>query len=268
MKYIKQTLLYFKSNVLLLPAIIAACALIPLVMDFTVYDAIAESFRYGLLTPDFYTWFRMFFIFNLSGVHQAIISVLAYVGFTLLLGYVHSIVDKHIRFGMKSFKSILNGINGTAISCAGGTLLFFVCHAIVCSVMAAIMSTFCLIQTPYAFIVGAILCFGISIVSLFVMEIFFLWFPCLEITGFRAYEALNYSYSLCHKSMGNIFVSIALPVLVISGITTALPFVINVYVTAIIVSALLGLLVIYLAVLEYIIYVNEEGITREDLRKY
>lgn len=268
MKYIKQTLLYFKSNILLLPALIVACAIMPLIIDFTAYDAIKNSFDGGMLTADFFAWFKMFLIFNTTGVPQALLSVLAYAVLAIVLGYIHSVVDKHVRFGSKSFKSIMNGINGTVMYCIAGTLLFFVFHAIICSIMAAIMSAFCLIPTPYAFVIGAVICGAILVASVLLIQIFFLWFPCLEITGFRAYEALSYSYSLCHKSMGSIFVSLALPILITSGVVLALSLLINVYVAAVIVSILMGMAFTYLSVLDYIIYANVEGIEREDLRRY
>jgi len=268
MKYIKQTLLYFKSNFLLLPAFILACAVMPLIIDFTAYDVIINGFKDGIITADFFSWFRVFLLFNLRSVPQALLSVLAYAILAITLGYIHSVVDKHVRFGSRSFKSIMNGINGTVMYSLAGTLLFFVCHTIICAIMAAIMSAFCLIQSPYVFIIGAVICFGIFMVSIFLIEVFFLWFPCLEITGFRAYEALSYSYSLCHKQRGSIYVSLALPIVFTTAVSLALSFFINVYVAAVIVSILTGMAFTYLSVLDYLAYADVEGIEREDLRKY
>jgi hypothetical protein len=92
--------------------------------------------------------------------------------------------------------------------------------------------------------------------------------PCLEITGYRIFEALSYSYSLAKLHIWKIVIAIGVPFIIIFAIVTTLAFTCPPPVLYIAAPILMGCLFTYAALACYIIFVDAEGIEREDLKKY
>jgi hypothetical protein len=130
------------------------------------------------------------------------------------------------------------------------------------------MKTCELIPLNYSYVFGLIICVLLAIVIFFLCSLFLLWLPCVEITGFRKYEALNYSYALARQRVWKIFVAFAVPTIIIVTISIVIGMTCPKAVAYIAMPLLLGVLFIYTSVMSYMAYADAEGIEREDLRKY
>lgn len=267
MKYIIDTLKYLKGNLLLLPALAVAILAFAPAIDYAAVQYILDSYNAGKLTPEFSAWFKLFMPFNSESGLSIALSIAAYIALVLDVAFIHSMVDKHIRFGSKSFRSIISsftinfiyGLITMAVLLAGVTILALL--------MSLIMAAFSL-APAYVFITGIILCAALLVLAVFISAHFFLWLPCTEITGFKMGEALYSSYAQAKTIRGRNFVAIGLPLLAALAITTLFSLTLGNAAAIISGSICFGCAYMLIVVSSYMAYADVEGIEREDLRKY
>jgi hypothetical protein len=268
MKYAKDTLKYFKGNPLLLPCFLIAAACAALLVDVSAYQTIANSIDGGRISDSFCAWFNFFVLFNPQNALSIILGVVAYIVLILDLTLIQSLIDNHVRFGSRSLKSVASGFNINIVNGLMFSVFTIIIHLLSGVVMAAIMKTCELIPVAYSYVIGIIVIAILAIFILFVCSLFLLWLPCVEITGFKKYEALAYSYALARQRIWKIFFSFAVPVFIIVGASVAIGMLCIPVVTYTVVPLLIGALLVYTSVLSYMAYVDAEGIEREDIKKF
>ena len=76
-------------------------------------------------------------------------------------------------------------------------LLFYALGEIAAIILAALMfAIFSIPSTALVYILTALVFFVVAFMFLYVFETFYLWLPCMQITGFRPYHAFLYSSRL------------------------------------------------------------------------
>ena len=267
MKYIIQTLKYLKSNLLLLPALAVSILAFAAIFDYSAAENIINSFSDGNITTSFTSWLKVFLPFNTESWFTCIFSVLAYILLVIDVAFIHSMVDKHVRFGSKSFRSIISSFSINFIYSVITLVIIIVCSAVAAVLFTAIMKTFAL-GAPYLFTAGLVVCLVIAYLLTFVFAHFFLWLPCAEVTGFRMSEALYSSYAQARSVRWKIFAMLAITLTVDLAITVPVAVFLGEVLSLIISSFTFGCSFLFIVVASYIIYADVEGIEREDLRKY
>ena len=267
MKYIIDTLKYLKSNLLLLPALAVAVLAFSAIFDYSAAETIINSFSQGNVTNSFTAWLRLFLPINVSDWFTCIFSIVAYILLVIDTAFIHSMVDKHVRFGSKSFRSIMSSFSINFIYSVITLVLLIIGTSIAAVLFTAIMKTTAL-GAPYLFIAGLAICLVISYVLTFIFAHFFLWLPCAEVTGFRMSEALYSSYALARTVRWKIFAMLAITLTVDLVITVPVAIFLGEIVSLIVSSCAFGCSFLFVVVASYIIYADVEGIEREDLRKY
>ena len=210
MKYITDTLKYLKSNLLLLPALAVAMAAFAIIIDFDAAERVAQSYSNGVLQASLTDWIRLFVPFNTENWLTGLLSVVAYAALIFDVAFVHSMVDKHIRFGSKSFRSIISSLT---INCVYGcvfTLVLAAACTLLGLVAAVVMRAFSL-APAYVFIAGAALCSLLGAFAVFVAAHIALWLPCSEITGYKMGEAFYCSYAQARTVRWKIFFALIIP---------------------------------------------------------
>ncbi len=267
MRYLISALKYIKDNyIILLPSLAVAILAFAPAIDYSAMQHITQSFADGKLTSRFSDWLKLFMPFNSENWATVLLTLAAYVALVLDVAYTHSMVDKHIRFGSKSFRSIISSFTINFIYGFICMVVLILSIFVLAVLMALIMSAFAL-APAYVFIVGIVLCTALVVVYVFISSHFFLWLPCAEITGFKMSEALYSSYAQAKTVRGRLFTAIALPVFTALILTTALSFLGSVVAT-IFGSILFGCAYMVVIITSYISYAEIEGIEREDLKKY
>lgn len=267
MRYIKETLKYLKNNILLLPSLAIAILAFAPIIDFMAIERIAQSFDGGKISDSFTAWLRLFLPFNTENWITALLSIVAYVALIVNLAFIHSMVDKHIRFGIKSFRSIMSSLTINFVYGLICVIVLAVAVIILDLIMAVIMTAFCM-AGEYIFIVGIVICAILAIVFLFVAAHFFLWLPCAEITGFRISEALFYSYAQARTHRWANFAAIVLPAVCAVVITALFGIFMGITAAAIAGPICFGCAFMVIVVASYMSYADAEGIEREDLKKF
>jgi hypothetical protein len=253
---------------LLLPCYLIAAFAFGLLINPAAYSTIALSVGDGTISGSFTAWMTFFILFNPQNVLTTLSGVVAYVILIVDLALIHSLVDKHIRFGTKNLRSVAGGFNINIVNGIIFTLFAIIAQLIVAAVISAIMKTCELIPVSYSYIAGIVICSALLIFILFVAGLFLLWLPCVDVTGFKKFDALNYSYALARPRAKSIFCAFAIPAIIIFIACVAVGLLCMNLVIYLVVPVLLGLFFTYVAILSYIIYADEEGISREDLKKY
>ena len=132
----------------------------------------------------------------LGGVYTAFTYILCSLFAALLL----SLVEKHMRIGKRTFSGMGTEMKNLLLPCFLITLLFYSIAETAAIILAALMFwIFSLRSTLVVYLLCVLAALVIFFLFLYVFEAFYLWLPCLQITGFRPYHAFLYSYRL---SMG------------------------------------------------------------------
>lgn len=127
-----------------------------------------------------------------------------------------AMLDKHMRIGKRTLNGIVGKINDNLMSTLSVSILFTVMYelfALIFSSLAAyIFTVIALKPLQYVlFFVALVALFG---ALLYCVSLLYLWLPCMQVTGFKAFEALRYSNQITEKSKRRIASSMLLSVIV------------------------------------------------------
>lgn len=198
MKYTSKSLKYVFANfgylVLfgLFPAVFLAYSL-----DTATVGAILRDYFTGSPYASFSDIFHAVSIFNFHSVSATIADVLSVILAVTCVAMMMAFMEKHMRIGKKTRTGLFSKLNDNLLSTLGITLLFACLYelwALITSALLLCVSFFA--SKTVIYILSVIVWFGTQIALLFVVSLFYLWLPCLQITGFRSFEALSYSYQL------------------------------------------------------------------------
>lgn len=198
MKYTSKSLKYVFANfgylVLfgLFPAVFLAYSL-----DTATVGAILRDYFTGSPYASFSDIFHAVSIFNFHSVSATIADVLSVILAVTCVAMMMAFMEKHMRIGKKTWTGLFSKLNDNLLSTLGITLLFACLYelwALITSALLLCVSFFT--SKTVIYILSVIVWFGTQIALLFVVSLFYLWLPCLQITGFRSFEALSYSYQL------------------------------------------------------------------------
>lgn len=204
----------FKNLWFVLPCGIVPAVFLALSIDYTATAEYVRAFFLGNPRADFVRLFRVWSVVRIDNLLGGIYSVLAFfcVGFFAALLLV--IVEKHMRIGKRN----LNGAGKQL----GGILLSVFCIVLLYTALAELWA---LVLSAVTFAIAsvasdAMVCFltvsaflVIGFLFLYLVEVFFLWLPGMQATGFRPYDAFLYSYRLTMKVRWRLVLAHALSVL-------------------------------------------------------
>ncbi len=207
MKYTKQALQYFFKNILyVLPLVIFPAFLFAISMDMDALDIIAKAFLGGQpQNLSFVVVFHAVSVFNFHSLGAFFSCVGVFVLMAICGSILMALMEKHMRIGKRTFNGVLSKINDNLISTIGICVLFALLYQVWALIISAIISLITQLNSlALIYILSAILFLGSQFVLTLVLSVFYLWLPCLQITGFRAFEALRYSNQLVSPEVGKL----------------------------------------------------------------
>ncbi len=268
MKYIVNTLKYIRSNPMLWVAYaVAAICFLAVVDVWSVHDVLM-SYSNGTFGANLSDWIFLFLPLNTSTWWSPVISLAAYVVLTFDLTFICSSTDRHMRYNSLSPRGIFSSLNNSIAPCIIIMLILTVFNCINAVLLAGIMMATSYSTVRFMFILGIIICAALSLAEFYFLTFFSLWLPCFNITGFRAFESLSYAYSLGSERRKSLFLAIFIPAIIIAACTLPFIFISVSVISLIVISLLLALLFVYIAALVYVVYLDADGIAREDLKKF
>ena len=178
------------------------CGLVPAVfLALTFYyratSSVVRDFCTGNLQADFLLLLRTCGLIRIDSALGGIYTALGYLLTVLFAAVLLALVEKHMRIGKRTLNGIGREVKYLLLPTACIVFLFLAleeaCAIVLSSLVFAILQ---LKATVLKYILSVCAFFLVFFVLLYVIEVFYLWLPCLQITGFRPYHAFLYSYRL------------------------------------------------------------------------
>ena len=272
MKYTIQTSKYIFKNFfyVVLFAVIPAFALSLSLAEEEIVNVL-NAVRLG----DFSKWtfsdlFSAISVLNFSDWHSILSGIVGLILLVPCVALLMAFLDKHLRFGKRTFNGLWSKLNDNFISTFGYTFLFVAIYEVWTLLLSALLIFVALIPNAIAvYILAGIIFIAMHVALLYAIGAIYLWLPCMQITGFRAIEALQYSHQLMTTVKWRILVGQLLFLFATEALLVACVwFFPDIVIFTILTTVLFTILLLIYCVRMVIAYFDRDHIERADLRKY
>ncbi len=199
---------------------VLACGLVPAVFialsfDYTAMAEFVHGYFGGTPRTGFLEMLRAFAPVRIDSALGGVYTAFAYILSSVFAAFLLSLVEKHMRIGKRTLSGVGAEMKNLLLPAFLIIFLFYVLGEAAAIILAAIMfAIFSISSTVLVYILTALAFFVVLFVFLYVFEAFYLWLPCMQITGFRPYHAFLYSYRLSIGVRWKLIAAHALSVLV------------------------------------------------------
>ena len=272
MKYTIQSSKYvFKNFIYLFPFAILPAIFFAVSTDEGAIINIVQA----LLAGDISTWsfgllFKAISILNF-GSWQSVVFGLAGIVLTIFcVALLMALLDKHMRIGKRTFNGLFGKLNDNFNSTFGVVMIVLVMYELWVLLLAAFL--FLLSRIPIAilaYVLVVLVFIAFHVLLMVSVGSVYLWLPCMQITGFRAFEALAYAYQLMNTVKWKImFAQIAVLIAVEALVCVCAVYVVVPLAFRIVVSLLYAGVVMIYCVRMQIAYLDRDNIERADVGRY
>ena len=271
MRYtVKSTKYIAKNFIYLLPFAIIPAFFCALAIDGEAIFCAIESFFAGTLTEwHFFHLFRAISVFNFASWQSIVGGILASPVIIFCTALLLALLDKHMRFGKRTYNGIFSKLNDNFVSTAGYTVLLLVFYEVWALITAMLLFFFSRIPIPflaYAFVCISFV--GMHVVLIYAISFIYLWLPCMQITGFKAGEALYYSHQLMAPIKWKILFNQVGFLLGTEALVTVCATFVSGWLFLVLSTVFCGVLLLVYCVRMMTVYFDRDNIEREDLKKY
>lgn len=264
-KYIAKNLLY------LIPFAIIPAFFCALSIDGVAIRCALEAFFTGGLVEEWHFdhLFRAISVFNFASWESLISGLLAIPLMIVCVAMLLALLDKHMRFGKRTYNGIFIKLNDNFVSTAGYTLLLLLIYDIWALITSAFLFFFSRIPVPFlAYLFVVISFIGMHVVLIYLISFIYLWLPCMQITGFKAGEALYYSHQLMAPIKWKILFSQVGLLLMTEALVTVCAIFLTGWLFLTLSTVFCGMLLLLYCVRMMVVYFDRDNIQRADLMKY
>ena len=272
MKDTLQSIKYIAKNfIYLFPFVILPAFFFALSIDEVALEALIRGVAGGdYESLSFSLIFRSVSFLGFSSGASVLTGLLGLVtlvvGVSLLMAYT----EKHMRIGKRGFRGVFSKLNDNLVSTCGIAVLLLVCYELFALILSALFfAAFQIANHAVTLIFCAVVYVGMHFVLLYVITLGYLWLPCMHITGFRAFEALRYSYQLCHPIKGKIIFNQFWLLVLAEALIAASVFIPADAVVPVLVATLFyAFMIMLFCVRMHVVYFDRAQMERADLKKY
>lgn len=213
--------------------------------------------------------FNTFSIYNFKSVWHVLFSLFSFLAIVLCASLLLAMIDKHMRIGKRTLNGIFLKLNDNVLSTAFVAFLFSVIYEVWTLLFSALsFAVFSAVPNLVVqYVLFAILLLGGGAALLYVIALFYLWLPCMQITGFALFEALRYSNQITEKVKRRLIGSMLLSLVV--GhifIIPACVFLEPIFIYAVMLVVYMFYFMLFVVRME-IVYFDAAQLEREDLKK-
>lgn len=272
MKYTIKTIGYNCKNFFyVLPLVLLPAFLLSLTMARADVASVWAKLSSGELKEiTFLELFQTVSIFNFASWGTAIAGFFGFIALVVSVALLMAFTDKHMRFGKRTFNGVFSKLNDNLTSTFGFAFLLFVLYEVWTLVLAAVLALSFQASAPFSYVLAVVVLLGMHLGLTYLISFIYLWLPCMQITGFRTFEALRYAYMLCEPVQMRLSVWQAFSLLLAEGaiaaVTLFLPA--SPLVSVLVATALYAVLMLQFCVRMQIVYFDRGQIERADLKKY
>lgn len=204
----------FRNLWFVLPFAVIPAIFLALSFDASAIQNFLQKFFGGDSTLTFSQVFRAWTLFRFDSALGAVYSICAFICSVFFLSLLLSFVEKHMRIGKRTLSGVFSQLGDQILSVVGITALYLVIYELWALVLSALLYTVSAISSLAAVVLlGIFIALLFFAVILYLVTVFYLWLPCIQITGMRAYNALLYSYRLMVGMRGKLLLSLLMSLL-------------------------------------------------------
>lgn len=271
MNYTLNTLKYITKNFLY----VILFATIPAVFfAFAINEEATRSVLSNLLSgnprDEFWNIFHTVSIFNFSSKKEVFFGITGIIVLILCMAMLTAFLEKHMRIGKRTLNGLLSKVNDNIISTAGLVFLFLLIYEVWALVLSALWYFVTGIpSTIIAYILLAFVYLAMTFVLLYALSVFYLWMPCVQITGFTAFDALTYSYHLLAPIQFKLVLGQCGFLLFCEALIGATVFLLQGELAGLVVATVLytAMILIY-SIRMLVVYFDRAQLDRADLKRY
>ena len=268
---IQSTKYSFKNILYLFPLSVIPAFFLSFTLAREEIFSIFEKFTTKALnTLTFTEIFHAVSLFNFSSIPSIVGGLIGFIALVVCVALLMAFTDKHMRIGKRTFNGLFSKLNDNLLSTFGVALLLFVIYELWSVIASAVFLL--AVQLPF---VAACVALGITFVALHIALLYmiaaiYLWLPCMQITGFKPFEALRYSNIVCEPIKGKLvtaqFIILILCEILISASVLCLPQ--TGVVSFIVTTVLYSFMIMIFCVRMQMCYLDRTQTERADLKKY
>lgn len=191
MNYTIASIKYILKNFwYILPFSILPALFLSLSIDKFAIQKVLTDYFTGKPGGSFPIIFRAISIFNFRDVGAFFAGLAGIVLMVVCVSLMLALIEKHMRIGKRTYNGIFSKLNDNLLSTCGICLFYVLIYEVWAVLISALLFLAYLVENVVAvYILSVIIFFSMHFVLLYVVSLFYLWLPCLQITGFRAFEA-------------------------------------------------------------------------------
>ena len=272
MKYTVQSTKYtLKNLIFLLPFAILPALFLSISTDEDAIFSVLKSVYRGTLTQwTFSDLFNSVSVLNFGSWKGVVFGFFGYVVIVPCVALMMAILEKHFRIGKKTFNGIFGKLNDNFLSTGWYALLLIAIYelwSLLCAAVLFLVSRIPVVAVAYVFV--CIVYLAMHVLLLVAISTIYLWLPCMQITGFRAFEALHYSYQLITPVKWRILGGQMLALLSVEVlIGSCVAFIHSQFAFLIWTTLLYSFIMMIYCVRMQMAYFDRDNIERADLTKY
>ncbi len=272
MKYTLKTMHYNAKNFFyVFPLVIAPAFVLAFTLAREDIFAIVQKLQSGAYADiSFKEIFQAVSIFNFASWETILAGALGVIALVVFGSLLMAFTDKHMRFGKRTFNGLFGKLNDNLLSTFGFTMLLFFIYEIWTLLLAAGLKLCLQADQTLTFVFAPVLVIAMHVLLTYSISFVYLWLPCMQITGFRTFEALRYAFILCEPIQWKIvFAQAASLLFAETAITLVTLYVPGTPIVSIAVATVCyAFVILQFCVRMQIVYFDREQIERADLKKY
>lgn len=271
MNYTSQTTKYILKNFLY---VILFAAVPAIFFALSINEAATRSVLTNLLSgnprDDFWTIFHAVSIFNFSSKKEVLFGLSGIIALIVCMAMLTAFLEKHMRIGKRTLNGLLSKVNDNLIPTGGLLLLFLAIYEVWALILSALWYFVTGIpNVVIAYILLVVVYLVMHFVLIYALSLFYLWMPCVQITGFTAFDALTYSYHLLAPIQTKLVIGQWAVLLICEALIAAtvllLPWGI---VELVVAGTLYTVMILVYAIRMLVVYFDRAQLERADLKRY
>lgn len=272
MNYTTQSSKYiFKNFFYIFPFAVIPAILFSLSTDEVAINAVLKAFFNGSLDEwTFNELFRSISMLNFASWQSLVFGIIGILVVVPCVALLMAMLEKHMRIGKRGLSGIWGKLNDNLLSTCGYIVLLLLIFELWTLLTAAILYFVSMINVSVvAYVVIAVFYFLLHFLLLYAIGTIYLWLPCMQITGFGAFEALQYSYQIFSPvKWSTLWEQYFLLLLAEILISLCALFVQGEIVFFVLTSVLYMFITLFYCVRMQIAYFDRDNIERADLKYY
>ena len=272
MRYTIQSSKYVLKNfIYIFPFAVIPALFLSFSTDEAAMISVLGNFFSGNISAwDFSSLFRAVSVLNFASWQAIAFGLVGIVAIVLCVSLMMALMEKHMRIGKRTFNGIFSKLNDNFLSTSGYAVLLLVIYELWSLITAALLSFVAMIPSSviaYGFAVIVFLATHFAL--LYSINIIYLWLPCMQITGFKAAEALYYSNQLVAPVRWKIILGQAVSLMMMDTLVyLCVLFAPNPFVFTLLTTLLYAFVIMIYCVRMQIAYFDLDNIERADVSKY